>query len=93
MDINIVSHRVPTCACPVCGYKLDRATDASGKAAIPAEGDVSVCIDCTAFLVFQQDLTVREMTLEEVGNLPDHIRHQLVKIRTTAIGPRVGRDS
>ena len=55
--------------CSNCGYLMDAATDASGKDAVPAEGDLSVCTDC-AELHILHDNRWRPLTDDELIELP-----------------------
>jgi len=89
MDIRTT--RMPATSCPSCGYPLDAASDIQGDAT-PSPGDLSMCIRCTSFLTFKDDLTLRLMTLEEIAELPDDTRNLLTRMRSRApkIAPRSG---
>lgn len=74
---------VPRSYCPVCSLKLGAATyihdfDAPIQ---PGAGDVTVCIGCSAFLTYTDDLTLRLMQHEEVADLPDLPRDELMRVR------------
>ena len=45
-------HSMMPSECPGCGYKVDAATGVSGKGE-PAEGDVSICLNCGAINIFK----------------------------------------
>jgi hypothetical protein len=55
--------------CPQCGGLLNAATSIDGEWK-PEAGDLSICLECGAFLVFNQDQTVRKMAGEELKKLP-----------------------
>jgi hypothetical protein len=57
---------LPASECPACGYVVDAATCITEPGARPSAGDISVCLDCAALLVFGgDDLQVRLMTKAE----------------------------
>ena len=67
---------VPETKCPKCGQVLDATVNMLGDEA-PEPGNLSVCAHCTAYLVFNDDLTQRLMSDEEFIALPYDIRHKL----------------
>jgi hypothetical protein len=67
--------------CPVCGRVNNTHSPADGTDATPGEGDLSICFGCGAFLIFNADLSQRELTLEEVGALEDSERIALQRAR------------
>jgi hypothetical protein len=60
--------RTPVTRCPVCGHKLDAATAVNGKRP-PIPGAVSVCIRCSALLIFDQDLNLRKLAKQDLIEL------------------------
>ena len=60
--------RIPECRCLNCGYKMDSAGGANTEAAAEP-GCICLCIACGAVMVFDDDLTLRGMTLEEMDEL------------------------
>lgn len=66
--------------CPVCFHLLDAATCASGDAT-PKPGDLTVCLYCTTFLKFNEQL--RHVTLQdgEFSKLGEIERRTLVRAR------------
>ena len=54
--------------CPKCKAKLTGATDPSSHAD-PAPDDLSVSAYCGALLIFNNDLTMREATREDLAGL------------------------
>lgn len=69
-------------ACPHCGHTMDADTHAHGDAR-PAPGDVSVCLYCTGFLVFNHDMTRRAMTDEDQAELDPETKSALMHLRRT----------
>lgn len=58
----------PNSECPVCRRPVDAA--AHDKDYTPKEDNISICMSCTAVLIFNKDLTIRAMTEEEWDCLP-----------------------
>jgi hypothetical protein len=56
---------VPQCACLACGKTFDAATDAESNKT-PSPGDTTICLGCGHVMTFTDDLTVRELTSEEI---------------------------
>lgn len=80
--------RTPECNCPYCGHKFDRVTSVA-KYASPNPGDFTLCIKCSCLMVFDADLRVRGLTVEELGALDNEPGLQKVILRTAlAIRPR-----
>ena len=66
--------RVPVSRCPDCGYAMDAASPVSGNAdEEPRPGDLSVCLDCGAVLVFTNELGMRVATLREMNEAPPNL--------------------
>lgn len=56
---------------PCCGYLVDAYQGLSDPSAEPAQGDLSVCINCGALLLFtDDDYGVRQFTPAEFEQLP-----------------------
>lgn len=66
--------------CPSCGGLLDGASGATGKQK-PAPGDLSICLHCTEFLVFKDDLKLRKLTEDDVKDIADETLHTLYEAR------------
>ena len=54
--------------CPNCGGLLDGASGATGKQK-PVPGDLSICLHCTEFLVFKDDLKLRKLTEDDIKSI------------------------
>lgn len=67
MNIN-TTHTNSKARCPVCKMTLDAATSIGGST--PSEGDISICSGCASALVFNKDLTLRQLTDDELAALP-----------------------
>lgn len=52
--------------CPYCGAKVDAAMGADGQDHIPKKGDIGICFTCTGLHEFQDDLTFKELKLEDL---------------------------
>jgi hypothetical protein len=59
------STRTPESICPSCGKIFDAATDIiSGEG--PSPGDITICLYCGHVMAFNDDMTIRELTSEEM---------------------------
>ncbi len=76
-----IPFEIPEAVCPSCGYKMEAATNATGKGT-PAPGDISMCFGCTEVLTFNADMTQRALTPEEFLDLPFEVRRLLIRMRT-----------
>lgn len=65
MDISRTTRHAGT-PCPNCGTLLDAATIFGPDLCAPSEGDISVCIGCRHILAFNADLSVRNLTDQEM---------------------------
>jgi hypothetical protein len=59
------SRRIPDCKCTNCGKELSGAAGL-GNDDMPKPGDVCVCLDCGHVMAFADDLTLRNLTDEEI---------------------------
>ena len=77
------SHRLVESKCPHCGYKLDAASSMT-MARKPQPDDITICISCGNFLIFNLDLTLSKPDdeVEFLLSLPDDLRIQMVQLRT-----------
>ena len=68
--------------CPVCHHRINGARAIEpGKSIIPRKGDLTMCIYCTTFLSYIDGYQLREMTDEEVADLPHESKMLLLKAR------------
>jgi hypothetical protein len=69
--------RTPPRACVNCGQLIDAATSPTAPKARPKAGDISVCFYCRHVQIFNSDLTLRELTdqeMHEIAGHPDVVR-------------------
>jgi hypothetical protein len=66
--------------CPVCEYSLNLAIATVYFEAVKP-GNPGICGKCGSFLVFDNDLKLRVMTEDEVVELPDQIRIEMMQAR------------
>jgi hypothetical protein len=59
------STRTPECICPACGKVSDTATDPTSDEE-PSSGDITICLTCGHLMAFTDEMTVRELTWEEM---------------------------
>lgn len=59
---------VPEQLCPKCGYLMEATTPLDGGA-LPKDGDVSICLNCGAILIFTAELKMRAATDQEVAEI------------------------
>ena len=67
---------LPASACPACGHVMD-CTTAMASDARPTVGDLTVCIRCGEFCVFELGMTLRAMSDAEFLDLPLDNRSEL----------------
>jgi hypothetical protein len=81
----MIDNRVPPCCCLNCGFELDAAFDTSLVERSPRPGDATICIICGHLMVFGNDLTLRELTDEEIKKFagdPRIVRAQQARYET-----------
>ena len=75
--------------CPTCRHKLNRACSAEpGTDHKPRPNDVTVCIGCGEYLVFDQQLCTRVMNLGDFQGLDASTQDLLVKTRSSILALR-----
>ena len=79
------SYRIKTTTCPHCGKHIDASTtgDETGRVRGPSPGDLSLCVYCVEFSVFDEEMRPRKMTAEEAANtemnpVAQSIRNQIL---------------
>jgi len=63
--------RTPECRCLNCGHKLNAAGGINAEDA-PEPGNICLCIECGAVMMYADNLTVRGMTREEMDDISNH---------------------
>lgn len=63
-------------ACPRCQHVFDRASSVF-ESRRPSPGDLSICIECEAFLRFGEALELIALTDADVAALPADVLNQL----------------
>jgi hypothetical protein len=69
----------PTSLCPVCQARLNSVLVGKNRQVIP--GDVTICVECASFLVFEDDMKLRLITEQEILDLPDEFRMAIQAVR------------
>lgn len=70
---------LPTSPCPFCGYIFTAATSADPYELdiLPSPGDFSICIKCKETLIFDDGLSLREPTTEELSIISEEDLEQI----------------
>lgn len=75
---------LPIFPCPKCGSPNDAATSCDEtdreQNVRPRPGDISVCIRCASILQFQEDLTVKIISMDETG-ADDDTKFQIARLQ------------
>jgi len=66
----------PKCSNTECGRVLDGFTGIGDKGK-PASGDLTICLYCAEIMVFNDDLNLESLSIEEYKSLPKHIRFKI----------------
>lgn len=66
--------------CPKCGYTHEANTCITTKNAVPKPGDYTFCLNCTAILKFNDDLSMTLVTDET--KIPMGVRVLAAQFRT-----------
>jgi len=81
---------IPPFHCLNCGYRMDCTTDAYGDGT-PKDGDISMCLHCGHLMLFNKDMTVRELTPDERAKItcdPQVVRADIVRAAVVANKPK-----
>lgn len=74
-----------TLPCPACGHNLNGIfTREAAEPSLPETGDLSICVECRSFLIFtvhDGHYELRLITGEEIAELPDDQRNELIRAR------------
>lgn len=68
--------------CPQCKTKLVAIID-------PDPADVTVCVNCTALLQFDDELKLKMLSIDDYDKLPQDIRKDLFKAQSIIIDHRM----
>jgi len=60
----------PKTECLRCRKKLDAASYIKDESKSPVPGDVTICMYCGYLMAFTDDMTFRELTEEEIKEVP-----------------------
>lgn len=88
---DFVQYHVPNARCPSCNTELDFAENVDGGGA-PEAGNISVCIQCAAVLVFNDDLSFRVPTDEDWQEIKSDLSCLRNLVITQASVRKVHRD-
>ena len=69
--------------CPKCGMIADAATSVEAGDHSPSLGDVGVCIQCGSVNIYNEDLSLRAATPEEIARFPAGIKATLANASAT----------
>jgi len=67
--------------CPTCEGLLDDASCQKNPSAKPKPGNLSVCIHCTTFLIFDSDMSLKVQSVEDIRNLDHEDLSELMRIK------------
>lgn len=67
-------HHTSEMKCPNCGVTNDAASGL-GHSDQPAPGDIAICIDCAAILIYTPFSTLRIATPDDLSSFP--VEHQI----------------
>ena len=68
-ETTMTDHKIESSNCPGCGKQNDGAANLEGTEG-PKPGDYSICIGCQGIYVFDSNLHMKEMTEEDILELP-----------------------
>lgn len=68
-------------SCPCCGHILNAVANVGDCDDVPIAGDVSVCGKCTSYLIFDDDFSIRLMTVDEICELDNDVLYALTAAR------------
>lgn len=75
--------RTPPQSCPACKRTLDTATAVRHDCS-PKEGNLSVCIGCGSYLVFDGSLRLQLLDAESFRGLPVESQIEMRRVRDAA---------
>ena len=78
--------RTPETKCLRCQHKVDAATHPRDGSA-PVPGDATICVYCGYLMAFTDDMTFRELTEEELKELPLDEVSRIQRARKAVMDP------
>jgi hypothetical protein len=73
-----MTHEIPSQFCPSCFTLLDAATDYTNTTDwVPEPGDITVCVECGAVLVYDPQMFVQ---LRKLSDVPIYIRAKVAHL-------------
>jgi hypothetical protein len=79
--------------CPCCNHTIPHNEKPGDAAAVPSPGDLSVCFYCAAYLIFEDDISLRLMEVDEVVELPSDTLYELTRLRNIIMNLRVKQET
>lgn len=70
------SYPIPRQRCPYCNKGNDQASHLD-CARGPQPRDFSMCASCGGLCIYDNDMTLRQVTREELYNLPTEVLHEI----------------
>lgn len=64
--------KVPVSVCVSCGESNDSFTSVKADDARPKSGDISICLYCGHVAIYDDNLTLRELTDDEMYEIAGH---------------------
>lgn len=75
----IAIHQTPKAACPACETMLSAGAGGTPIRG-PQPGDMNICIHCGAVLNYENDMSLRLLSREEIDALDHEMRNQVLVI-------------
>jgi hypothetical protein len=75
--------KMPLCMCPACGYVINAATPSPGsrRNAVPKPRDITLCLRCAAILMYDDAMTPRRLSGDEMAQLAVEQPRQMEHVR------------
>lgn len=86
----LTTKTTPKGHCPTCAAPFDAHTCMNHPASHPSPGSITVCIYCANVLVFGDNLTLRELSFDDLAELPEQTVRQVSQVQM-AIRCRLNR--
>jgi len=71
--------------CPVCGFEYDCSGCLDVADAIPAPGDLTICSECAAVLVFGDNLVTRVATEQDRAGADEEVLLEAERVIATGV--------